>query len=197
MDLITAILAEPPVDTTASRGESITFTCSAVGSVPLNITWRRPNGEIVYIEQDMMNEWNVNSSLTVHDITADDGGSYTCIVRSGAVEMEATATLSVNLYISGEQVGLNTTNGSIESITCMIEGFPVRYEWEKVEVSTVSGSGSGSGIGIDVMNSYSSVSMERVLEFHPVVFGDEGVYQCVARSGVEELVSDEITVTSE
>ena len=107
IDLITAIAAQPPLDTTASRGDCITFTCSAVGSVPLNITWRRPNGEIVYIEQDMVDEY-VNSSLTAEDITADDGGNYTCIVRSGAVEMEVTATLSVNLYISGEQVGLNT-----------------------------------------------------------------------------------------
>ena len=197
IDLITAIAAQSPLDITASRGDCITFTCSAVGSVPLNITWRLPDGGIVYTGQDMMNEWNVNSSLTVHDITADDGGYYTCIVRSGAVEMEATATLSVNLYISGEQVGLNTTNGSMESITCMIEGFPVRYEWEKLEVSTVSGSGSGAGISSGVIFSYSSVSMERVLEFNSVVFGDEGAYRCVAHTGVEELVSDEITVTSE
>ena len=189
IDLITAIAAQSPLDTTASRGDCITFTCSAVGSVPLNITWRRPNGEIVYIEEDMVDEWNVNSSLTVHDITADDGGDYTCIVRSGAVEMEATATLSVNLYISGEQVGLNTTNGSMESIICMIEGFPVRYEWEKVEIYTVG--------GIGIITGYSSVSMEQVLEFNPVVFGDEGVYRCVVHSGVEELVSEEITVTSE
>ena len=183
--MITAIAAQPPPDTRAIRGESITFTCSAVGSVPLNITWRLPDGEIVYTGQDM----SVSSSLTVQDITADDGGDYTCIVRSGTVKMEATATLYVGLYISGEQVGLNTTNGSVESITCMIKGFPVRYEWEKVKVTTVS--------GINVMKSYSSVSMERVLEFNPVVFGDEGVYQCVAHSGVEELITNEIIVTSE
>ena len=71
----------------------------------------------------------------------------------------------------------------------MIEGFPVRYEWEKVEIYIVS--------GIGIITGYSSVSMEQVLEFNPVVFGDEGVYRCVARSGVEELVSEEITVTSE
>ena len=187
--LITAIAAQPLLDTTASRGDNITFTCSAVGSIPLNTTWRLPDGGIVYTGQDM----SFSSSLTVRDITADDGGDYTCIVRSGAVEMGATATLSVRLYISGEQIGLNTTNGSMESITCMIEGFPVRYEWEKVEIATVSGSGSSIGI----MKSYTSVSMERVLEFNPVIFGDEGVYQCVAHSGVEELVTNEIIVTSE
>ena len=170
---------------------------------------------------NMMDEWNVISSLTVHDITADDGGDYTCIVRSGTVEMEATATLSVNLYVSGEQVGgLCTANGSIESITCMIEGFPVRYEWQKLEIATVNSSdssdidrGSGISIGsgsdgdsgspcegvsdIGIITGYSSVSMDRVLEFNPVVFGDEGVYRCVAHSGIEELVSNRTTVTSE
>ena len=189
MNLIAAITAQPPLDTSVSQGDNVTFTCNAVGSVPLNVTWRLPGGGIVYTGQDVMDDWNVNSSLPVLDITADDGGEYACIVRNGTRETESTAILSVDLYISGEQVDLYTTNGSMENITCMLEGFPVSYEWEKMEVSTDNSS--------DMMNSYSSVSMKRVLEFNPVKFGDEGVYQCVARSGVEELVSDEISVTCE
>ena len=188
-DLIVAIAAQLPLDTSASRGENVTFTCSAVGSVSLNVTWRLPGGGIVYAGQDVMHDWKVNSSLTVLDITAVDGGEYACIVRNGTREIEATAMLSVDLYISGEQVGLFATNGSMESITCMLEGFPVSYEWEKIEVSFLNSSGM-------TMNSHSSVSMNRVLAFNPVKFGDEGLYQCVARSGVEELVSDEITVIS-
>ena len=151
-------ITEPPMDTVESRGNNATFTCSAVGNGTLDITWRLPSGGIVYTDQYMENEWSVTSSLSVTDITADDGGNYTCIVGNEVGEIEATAVLSVSLYISGEQVNLNTMNGAVENITCMIEGFPVMYSWEKMDdfiassgsgVSDSSSSGvSGSGSGI-------------------------------------------------
>ena len=132
----------------------------------------------------MENGWTVNSSLTVSNITADDGGDYTCIAENEAGFTEASAVLYVSLYVSEPQVGLNTTSGSVETIICTIEGFPINYTWEKL---------------VEGMN-YSHVSTGRVLEFNPVEFGDEGVYRCVANSSdLEEelLVSDDITVTSE
>ena len=203
-------ITEPPMDTVESRGNNATFTCSAVGNGTLNITWRLPSGGIVYTDQYMENEWSITSSLSVTDITADDGGNYTCIVGNEVGEIEATAVLSVRLYISGEQVGLNTTNGALENITCMIEGFPIIYSWEKMDDvmdGSVSGnsdsncgdSDSGSSSGDLMMpDQYSEVSTGRVLEFDPVTFGDEGVYRCVASSDIgDELVSAAITVTSE
>ena len=135
----------------------------------------------MYTGQDIENGWTVNSSLTVNNITADDGGYYTCIAENEAGFTEASALLYVRLYVSEPQVGLNTTSGSVENITCTIEGFPINYTWEKLEG----------------MN-YSRVFTGRVLEFNPVLFGDEGVYRCVANSSDlgEELVSDDLTVTS-
>ena len=187
-------ITEPPADTTEGRGNTTIFSCSAVGNGTLNVTWRLPTGEMVYTGQDMVNVWSVNSSLTVVDITADDGGNYTCIVGNEAGETEATAVLTVRLYMSEEQVGLNTTNGTFENITCVIEGFPISYVWKKMD-DIILGSGSGMMMPED---NYSSVSTGRVLEFNPVVFGDEGVYRCVASSDVgDDLVSDAVTVTSE
>lgn len=125
----------------------------------------------------------VNSSLAIEDITADDGGSYVCSVSNEAGVTEATAVLSVSLYVSGEVVGLNTTSGSVENITCLIEGFPISYHWEKLD---------------DMIINYRLVSIGRVLQFNPVGFGDEGEYRCVGNSGVGDvLTSDEITVSSE
>ena len=146
----------------------------------------------MYTDQYMENEWSITSSLSVTDITADDGGNYTCIVGNEVGEIEATAVLSVSLYISGEQVGLNTTNGALENITCMIEGFPIIYSWENIDDVMTSSSGGSA------LNQYSEISTGQVLEFDPVTFGDEGVYRCVAHSDIgDELVSDAITVTSE
>lgn len=179
-------ITEPPTDTTVNRGNGTTFTCSAIGNGTLNITWRLPSGEIVFTGQDMMEEWSVNSSLTIGDITADDGGIYVCIVLNEAGVTEARAVLYVSLYISGELIGLNTTSGSVENITCMIEGFPVSYHWEKMPGDD------------NMIVNYSIVSIGRTLQFNPVEFGDEGVYHCVGHSGMGDgLISDDVTVTSE
>ena len=55
--------------------------------------------------------------------------------------------------------------------------------------------GSGGGDGNDTQEEEPNlVTEQRVLEFDPIVFGDEGVYQCVATlDGGEE---DTITVAS-
>ena len=165
--------------------------------------------------------WSVNSTLTIPDVTAADGGSYVCLVENEAGVSEATAVLSVPLYISGEQVGLNTSNGSMENITCMIEGFPITYVWEKMDEVNVSDSGSvsgsgsgsvsgsgsgsvsgsgsgsvsvsGSGSGSMIMpeETYSLVMIGRVLEFNPILFGAEGVYRCVAIGDVGDEVTSD------
>ena len=177
-------ITEPPTDTTVNRGNGTTFTCSA-RQWNTDITWRLPSGEIVFTDPKM-EEWTVNSSLTIGDITADDGGIYVCTVLNEAGVTEARAVLSVSLYISGELIGLNTTSGSVENITCMIEGFPVSYHWEKMPGDD------------DMIVNYSIVSIGRTLQFNPVEFGDEGVYHCVGHSGVGDgLTSDDVTVTSE
>ena len=140
--------------------------------------------------QEMPEVWSVSSTLTVSHVTAADGGSYVCLVENEAGVSEATAVLSVPLYISGKQVGLNTSNGSMENITCMIEGFPITYVWDDVN--------SGNGSMIMPEETYSTVLIGRVLEFNLILFGAEGVYRCVAIGNVgDEVMSDAITVTSE
>ena len=93
-------------------------------------------------------------------------------------------------------IGLITITGTFENITCMIEGFPISYMWQK----TVSDDGCVMSDSVDELTvmTYTNVSTGRVVEFNPIIFGDEGVYHCVAQSGVgDELISDTITVTGE
>ena len=230
------MITEPPVDVVEDAGNTTNLVCSAVGNGTLSIEWILPSGDVIYPDEYIESmidlecwfdpyPWQIMCVLLIEYIMAEVGGSYTCIVENEAGTTEATAVLSVNLYISGDMVGLNTTNGTYENITCMIEGFPISYVWQKMNGTVsddssdvVNGSSSGSGSGSshgsnndsdissdsntdsedELMVTYTNVSTGRVLEFNPDVFGDEGVYRCVAQSGVgDELISDAVTVTSE
>ena len=285
------VITEAPLDSIEERGNSVTFSCTAEGNGTLNITWRLPSGEEVFTGINMEKDWRINSSLTVDDISGDDGGNYTCIAGNEAGCSEANATLSVRLYTNEALVMpiLTTTNGTVERLFCPIEGFPVDYIWQRgmepsgsrnmtsgsgsssgssgnmasgsgsssgssgnmtsesgnssssgsMEPSSMSGNMSGSGLtpedssafgnisGSGLMNTsgltpddtsasgnnisgnssdsdtgdeleYTTINFGRVLEFDPAMFGDEGVYRCVATSELgETLISDPTTVTSE
>ena len=230
------MITEPPADVVEDAGNTTNLTCSAVGNGTLSIEWILPSGDILYPDQKITfgaatinlqcwfdpYPWQIMCVLMIEYIMAEVGGSYTCIAENEVGITEVTAVLSVNLYISGDMVRLNTTNGTTENITCMIEGFPISYIWQKmngtvsddgsdVVSGSSSGSGSGSGHGSnsasgdsntnsedELMVTYMNVSTGRILEFNPVIFRDEGVYHCVAQSGVgDELISDAVTVTSE
>ena len=130
-------------------------------------------------------------SKSAMNFSAADGGNYTCVAENETGRSEAPASLSVRLYVNGsQQMTLYTTNESVERIICAIEGFPVDYIWERAtHVIDSSGVVSGSSSGEVMLGSnseqklvYTLVSIGRVLEFNPAMFGDEGVYRCVAFS---------------
>ena len=138
-------------------GETVTFTCSAQGGPDNTYQWQN-DGE------DMMNE--TDTTLTVSNIAAMNGGSYTCVVSNAAGNDSATAVLYVEPIIVTQPTDILTRNGTVESFTCVAESFPAaEYTWEKYNQTT---------------NTFDMVSSGSVLEFTPAVFGDEGSYRCVA-----------------
>ena len=133
------------------RGENATFVCSAMGGPANFYTW-------------MMNEDTIGneSTLVVRDIDASSGGFYTCMVSNAAGTDSAYITLFVAPYFTtplDEQ--LLTTNGSTVNIICDVTGFP-----------------SPTVTWVDMNNI--QVSNSALLQFSPVMFGDEGIYRCVA-----------------
>ena len=121
-------------------------------------------------------QWEVNgniigngSMLEVMDIDASSGGVYTCTVSNAAGNDSASTTLYVAPYIFTplEEQTL-TTNGSNVNISCDADGFPS---------PTVS--------WVDMTNT--EVVNMSLLEFSPVMFGDEGLYCCVATAEINGM----------
>ena len=153
---MTAPVVSPEMEI-ADHGGAVTFNCSAQGSPYITYQWQKDG-------QDLMNE--INPALTVSNITAMNGGSYTCVVSNAAGNDSATALLYVEPIIVTQPTDILTRNGTVESFTCVAESFPApEYTWEKYN---------------DESGSYDTVSRGSVFEFTPAVFGDEGNYRCVA-----------------
>ena len=107
--------------------------------------------------------------LEVMDIDASSGGSYMCTVSNAAGNDSASTTLYVAPYIVTplEEQTL-TTDGSNVNISCDADGFPS---------PTVS--------WVDMTNA--QIVNMSLLEFSSVVFGDEGLYRCVAIAEIDGI----------
>ena len=124
-----------------------------------------------------MNE--TDATLIVSNITAMNGGNYTCVVSNAAGNNSATAVLHVEPIIVTQLTDILTRNGTVVNFTCVAESFPApEYTWQKYNEESAS---------------FDRVSSGPVLEFTPAVFGDEGSYRCVAalpwtsRNGTSQL----------
>ena len=74
----------PPRDATVAEGESVEFTCSAVGIPHPTIQWLFKDGVI-----------STEAVLSIQEVEEEDEGSYTCVASSSAGEAEASATLTL------------------------------------------------------------------------------------------------------
>ena len=142
----------------STNGMNVSFFCFAMGGPNNTYNWMKDT-EIIGNE----------STIFVTDINASSGGSYTCSVSNDAGNDSASTNLYVSPYIvTPPEEQILTTNGSNVNISCDAAGFPTpTVNWvdmTSMEVSTTS-----------------------VLEFSPVLFGDEGVYRCVASAEIEGL----------
>ena len=143
----------------AILGENVILTCLAEGGPGNLYQWQR-GGE------NLENE--TSETLTLTNVNIDDRDNYTCIASNLAGSGNATATLYIMPQIIEGPVDILTQSFSAVNITCFAAGFPTpAYSWERL-----------NGLTFVVVD----MATDSFLEFSPVSFGDEGVYQCVATS---------------
>ena len=145
------------------------MNCSAQGGPNNSYTWEKAGTPINGNE----------STLTLMDINATSGGNYTCTVSNAAGNDSASTTLYVAPYIiSPLEDQTLTVSGANVSINCDAAGFPSpTVNW------------------VDMTNM--EASNTSLLEFSPVMFGDEGIYRCVATTGINGMnltATDETTL---
>ena len=151
-----SVAVPPRMEVSSIRG-NVTFSCSAQGGPDNGYQWQ-------YDGVVLMDE--TNTTLTIDDIGAVNGGNYTCVVSNAAGSDSATATLYVAPAIVTQPTDILTRNGTIVSFTCEAESFLApTYQWERYD---------------ETVAAFVIVGSDPTLEFSPVVFGDEGRYHCVA-----------------
>ena len=123
-----------------------------------------------------------SQSLTLPNITASDGGTYTCVVTNSAGNSSASVDVNIRPRFTSVSEDLQQRSGDSVTLTCEAESFPeATYVWRRV---------NGEGEGEDLSTSSN-------LDFPSVMFGDEGGYICIATSAGVEIQSDVVTLTSE
>ena len=131
-----------------------------------------PNNTYAWVKDEIVLDNEASDSLTLIIDSASSGGNYTCTISNVAGSDSASTTLYVAPYIVTplEEQTL-TTNGSNVNISCDADGFPS---------PTVS--------WVDMTSNIEVVNMS-LLEFSPVMFGDEGLYCCVATAELNGMSS--------
>ena len=154
--------------TVSNIGSNVTLNCSALGG---------PNNIYVWMKNEMI--IGNGTTLVVTDINASSGGNYTCLVSNAAGNGSASTTLYVAPYIVTplEEQTL-TTNASNVNINCNAAGFPnPTVNW--IDISTNM-----------------QVSNQSLLQFSPVIFGDEGIYRCLATVEINGVTFTATNVTT-
>ncbi|XP_047424502.1 basement membrane-specific heparan sulfate proteoglycan core protein isoform X3 [Mugil cephalus] len=73
-----SVTSPPEESVEAARGQTVTFTCQAVGVPTPIITWRLNWGHIPVSNRISMTNENGRGTLTIRDVKEADQGAYTC-----------------------------------------------------------------------------------------------------------------------
>ena len=153
---------------------------------------------------EVLSHIDVNSSLgiaistiTITDIRARDGGTYTCTAENEVDTVSDSVLVYVVPYFTFQPSDILTTDGSNVNTTCAAEAFPSpTLLWIALSASVIEYGSGLIGSGMGEMGPLEEVENVKDLVFDSVEFGNEGVYQCNASNEYGVALTN-ITVTGE
>ena len=170
---------------TLKRGDNVNLTCSGVGQGPLNISWETPNGEVhtyFYDTVESTFSWTAQD-FVIANITASDGGVYTCTAGNEEGSVNASVVVYVTPYFTTQLTDILTTNGTNETVTCSAEGFPppdIKWVASMDNYTQLEGDYITETCNEGCML-LGNNETNATLTFDPVIFGDEVyIYYCLA-----------------
>ena len=181
-------------------GDNATFTCTATvtNSTSFTVTWTTtaPSMEVLASTEELaVDGVSLTSTLALTSVDIENGGFYTCAVSDSNTAETSGFDQEALLYVRPRVIPefVNARNGDT-NVTLMCDPQadpqPLQYQWQRVGEPSVEEdffiAGSGSGM----------LLRSLVLEFDPIEFGDEGVYQCmVSIPQMSEFISSSSNVT--
>ncbi len=164
----TAITTQPQSQDVC-EGSDVTFTVVATGS-NLTYQWQKDGSDISGATSD---------TYTITGVTANDAGSYTCVVSGdcGSVTSDAAIlSIGAGVTITQQPQSQDACEGSDVTFSVVATGDNLTYQWQK-DGSDISGATSS------------------VLTLTNVTSSDEGSYTCVITSDCGSVTSDAATLT--
>ena len=169
LGLVAPLASVMPDSQIYQRGVDVTLTCSVLGGPLISYQW---------LFNDRDTDGENSSTLTLTSVYASDGGEYTCVVSNTAGNDSASSKVYIFPYFTIAPEDAEISNGDNATLTCEAEAFPdPSYEWTKID-----------GIIRESVTGIDSTS----LSFEPVLFGDEGSYNCNVTSESGIIWSDAV-----
>ena len=161
-----------PDNETFNDSDKVTLDCLTLGGPANTFQWSFNRAVI---------ENETSAILTLPNVTAEDGGSYTCNVTNAAGSDTNSTYVFISPMITLHPTSMNTVAGENVTLSCDARGFPEpSICWSK-ENSLLPSSAVGRNT--------------TTLTVGPVKFGDEGFYYCEATSNNLVVVSDRATLS--
>ncbi|XP_071958828.1 immunoglobulin superfamily member 10-like [Antedon mediterranea] len=163
---------QPPEGQRAPEGQSVSFSCIAIGSPVATVHWLNNNGQQI---QSSSHYTITSTSLTITNIQQSDAGYYTCTAVNSWGENSASALLVVDPPLQDVTLTLRPTDqsalvGSRVTFKCEATGSPTpSIVWRKT-----------SGV---IPADRLEEPRQGWLRLLDLVGEDEGVYECTASNG--------------
>ena len=153
--------------------QNATIECEVYGGPNISYRWQFNGMDIA---------GQVYQILMLPNVTTSDGGVYTCTVSNTAGSGTASTNLFIEVHFITLPMNVSSSNGTSINLICDAEAFPEpMYQWRRSNGSSVR-----DGI----------TDNARILQFDPIIFGDEGGYYCSAASPRVTILSQVATVAS-
>ena len=185
-------------DVIASLGETVTLRCSGTGQAPVSVSWVTPAGQTHSAtggdsEQLLPDFIWTAQDFVIANVTASDGGVYTCTAENEEGSVNASVVVYVTPYFTTQLTDILTTNGANETVSCSAEGFPppdIQWVASIDNYTQFEESFFGSGSGSMESFVFEYLTDNEMLVFDPVVFGDEKfTYFCFATNDLGQVYS--------